>query len=142
MATMDPMKLRVVRVDPGQQPVDTLIPNNLQGLQDVVGGYLEPVHRVPMEVGRELVYYANEDGLRLGLAPNRRVGNFDVVGPVLVVAVSGNQEDSLSDHEVEMVVDQLRIPCPNCNDEYGAHGPDEPCVTTPTTAVGEGQLGS
>ena len=77
----DPMKLRVVRADPGQAPVDIEIPNNLQGLQDVVGGYLEPVHRVPLQVGRELVYYANEEGRSLGLLPNRTIGPLDVVGP-------------------------------------------------------------
>lgn len=40
-------------------------------MREVVGGYIEPVHRVPLQVGRELVFMADEDGLRLGLPPTR-----------------------------------------------------------------------
>lgn len=120
------MKLRVVRVDPGQAPVDIEIPNNLQGLQGVVGGNLEPVHRVRLQVGRELVYYANEDGRSRGLPPNRTVGPHDVVGTILVVAVSANQEDSLTADEVKKVVGELtqthRAACGRCHKDVSNGG--------------------
>jgi hypothetical protein len=99
----DPMKLRVVRVDPGQDPVDTTIPNNLQGLQGVVGGNLEKIETIPMRprnLGRSLIYYSNEAGLRLGLPPNRNIAGRPVVGTILAVGAYGSQEVDLTDDEV------------------------------------------
>jgi hypothetical protein len=97
------MKLRVVRVDPGQDPVDTLIPNNLQGMQEVVGGNLEKIDTIPLRprnLGRSLVYYINEDGPRLGLRPNRNIATRPVLGTILAVGVYGSQEVDLTDEEV------------------------------------------
>ncbi len=95
--------IRAVQVEPGRPPYAIQLPNDLKSMQAIVGGYLEPVHRVQLDGDRQLVFLANEDGLRLGLQPNRTVGTHDIVGPLLIVAVQENVEVSLTEDEVAIV---------------------------------------
>ena len=67
--------LKVAFIGVGEEPriVEVEADGNgshLHGLQDLVGGFIEPF---PVLYGDELLLYVNEDGIGRGLAPNRAV---------------------------------------------------------------------
>lgn len=96
----------VVIVKPNEEPVAEVIPNTLEALQKIVGGYIE---MIPIRGKFYLV--CNEEGKILGLPPNRNIG-FDVVaGTFLLVKEEPGTGDirSLTPDEVVMAVDMFRL---------------------------------
>lgn len=74
------------------------IPNELETLQELVGGYVETV---PLE--EALIFLVNEDGKLLGLEPNVVAPSLDVlVGDIAVVAYDGGEDfRSLTPSEID-----------------------------------------
>ncbi|MBW3089200.1 DUF3846 domain-containing protein [Bifidobacterium miconisargentati] len=53
-------------IEPGRKPLLATIEDDLETLQSIVGGYLEP-----LPLASDAVCYVNEEGKLLGLEPNR-----------------------------------------------------------------------
>jgi len=87
----------------GQAPVLTEVEDSLEGLQGVVGGYIEAVH-----ISDSLALICNEEGKLIGLAPNRKLGRDTICGDFIVLASDdeGNFV-SLSDDHVKFVQGML-----------------------------------
>lgn len=71
-------RMRVIMKQPGKDPTQILIPNDLKLLQDIVGGYIETVY-----LGDGIVMICNEEGKNMGLEPNFTLGGETIVGTVL-----------------------------------------------------------
>jgi len=103
--------MRAVQIKVGQDMEVVDIPNELEALQKVVGGYLEQV-----SLTETMAMLINEDGLRLRLRPNRVASALatlyfralgGIVGDVLVVgfdAATGELTDLAT--------------CPCCNEPW------------------------
>ena len=76
---------------PGRPAFTREIENSLKTLQDLVGGYIEPV-RLPGGI----CMIVNEEGKLLGLKPNFRLEHDLIVGTVVFVATSGEDFCGLS----------------------------------------------
>jgi hypothetical protein len=102
--------IRVVKVDPGAEPVVTDINNSLEAMQAVVGGgCIEEIFREAAHVGRWMTYLCNEDPA--GLRPNRHLGaepflgRVSVRGPILVSATDdGGETVSMTDAEIRLAL--------------------------------------
>jgi hypothetical protein len=75
----DKRKVSVLAVPVGQEPEVRLLNNDLESLQEFVGGQI-----CAQGIARRLWLYANDDGLRLGL-PYNRCG---FVGDLVIAKVS------------------------------------------------------
>lgn len=63
---------------------EIVVPNKLDVLQQLVGGYIETVTIAP-----DAVIICNEEGRILGLDPNCNYCGIDFVGPILIVGTDG-----------------------------------------------------
>lgn len=77
---------------PGKKPEARVIPNTLEALQELVGGYIEAVS-VP--VGGGCVFICNEEGKLRGMAPNFYYRGDILVGPVFICCISGEDFSDL-----------------------------------------------
>lgn len=67
-------EITVLKVEPGKSPETVTMPNTLDAMQKMVGGYIEVL---PLS---DVCLVCNEDGKLLGLEGNRRLGNDIIVG--------------------------------------------------------------
>lgn len=99
--------IRALVVEPGKEPDERQISPSLESMQALVGGHIESV---PYRGGRVTVY-ANEEGLLLGLPPNRHVGDNLIVGTFVVL---GTDEDgdavSLTDEQLALARLDFALP--------------------------------
>ena len=61
--------IRVLKVAPGKAPEAVAIPNTLEAMQQMVGGYIEVI---PLE---DVCLVCNEEGKLMGLPGSRRLGD-------------------------------------------------------------------
>lgn len=86
-------KIKVLIVEPGQEPRAARIDNTLEAMQAVVGGYIETVH-----VGiSPFVIVCNEEGKLLGLPENRPFANDVILGTFFIVDTDGDEFASLDE---------------------------------------------
>ncbi len=78
---------------PGEDPRQWNVPNTLEGLQAVVGGYIEVVR-----LFEDMAVICDEEGRLKGLPYNCEVCGVDFVGTILFV---GTNEDEFKDIPVE-----------------------------------------
>lgn len=71
---------------PGKAPQLRTIPNTLEALQGMVGGYIET-----LPVAYDLVAVVNEEGRLQGLPHNMDLAGQGVVGPIVFVGVDGEE---------------------------------------------------
>lgn len=107
--------IRVLKVEPGKVPEAVTVPNTLEALQAVVGGYIETVG---LDANALLV--CNEEGKLLGLPANRQVAGDIIAGTFLVVGSDDGEFCSLADADMAHYAEQFAQPMPL----YGS--PDEP----------------
>lgn len=74
--------MRAVIIEPPGIPKVKDIPNTLEALQEIVGGYIETVR---LFADRDFTFVCNEEGRLKGLAPNC----FNLVGTIVAVGVDG-----------------------------------------------------
>ena len=67
-------EITVLKVEPGKVPETVTIPNTLDAMQRVVGGFLEIIQL------NDVCLVCNEEGKLMGLEGNRRVGNDIIAG--------------------------------------------------------------
>ncbi len=76
--------IRVVLMNPGEPARAVEIPNTLEAMQKLVGGYLELVglRSFPFDV------WCNEEGALKGLAPNVAFPECTIAGPLFVTGLA------------------------------------------------------
>ena len=82
-------KIKVLIIEPGQEPRPAEIINDLYTLQDIVNGYIEITH--PNEDGSVAVI-SNEEGRLRGLPSNREINGNMYVGTLVVAGCNENGE--------------------------------------------------
>ncbi len=65
-------EITVLKVEPGKAPEEVTIPNTLEAMQEMVGGFIEIVYL------DDVCLVCNEEGKLMGLEGNRRVG-YDII---------------------------------------------------------------
>ena len=75
---------------PGKNPQLRTIPNTLEALQGLVGGYIET-----LPVASDLVVIVNEEGRLQGLPYNMVFAGQSLVGPIVFVGVDGEEFDDV-----------------------------------------------
>lgn len=100
--------MKVLIVDPLKTPYEKDIPNTLEALQGIVGGYIGVS---PLSATAAVVY--NDDGKLLGLPFNRRCRDADgrpyddfFVGTFFIV---GTKDDNFTDLDPETIEKYYRI---------------------------------
>ena len=95
--TDNPEKIKVVAQNPGEISRIVTIPNALEALQELVGGYIEPHH-----ICGSLVLVMDEDGRLKGLPENVRCVQYGtIVGPVFITADQDEDFRSLTTEEIQ-----------------------------------------
>jgi hypothetical protein len=95
--------IRVIYIEPGQEPEVREIESDYKAMQALVGGMLE----VLFLDGHSVSLYFNEEGRLTGLPLNRwvpvpHVGTFDILGPMFVSAIDDEGSDvGLTDEQIE-----------------------------------------
>jgi len=82
-------EIKVYVKRPGEPARPRVIPNTLEALQKIVGGYIETV-----SVTTDLVIICNEEGRLINLPYNCEFYGVDFVGTIIFV---GRKEDELDD---------------------------------------------
>lgn len=96
-------KIRVLKVEPNKHPDESMLENELEAMQEAVGGYIDIVS---LEGG--VCILLNDEGKLIGLEGNRRIGNDIIVGNFYVCG-SNDEGDlvSLTDEEMEKYTDMF-----------------------------------
>lgn len=95
------MKVIIARTEKGDV-VNTEIQNNLETLQNIVGGYIQCC--APMEIAEQgIEIIANEEGLLQGLELNENIFPFFFVGKVIFVGVNNNDFCSLTPQQITFI---------------------------------------
>ena len=87
--------------NPGHEAYETFVPNTLEGLQSIVGGYIETV-----SFAADMVVICNEGGRLIGLPHNCSIAGVDFCGPILLVGIKG---EHFCDFPLDDFEDTLRI---------------------------------
>lgn len=91
-------KIRVLVKEPGKAAELREIPNTLEALQGIVGGYIEAVW-----LSDNSVIVCNEEGKLQRLPVNFRIFGYVIVGTALFAGVSGDEFCSLTDEQVQSI---------------------------------------
>ena len=90
-------KIKVVVQHPGEISRIVSVPDTLEALQKLVGGYIEVV-----SIGRGLLLVLNEEGRLRGMKENVRCVQYGtIVGTVFVTAADGDEFRSLTTEEIQ-----------------------------------------
>lgn len=82
-----PDKIKIYVKEPDKDPEARTIPNTLEALQEIVGGYIET-----FRVSTDLTIICNEEGRLLGLPYNFTIlGRVSFVGTVVFAGVNGDE---------------------------------------------------
>ena len=87
--------LRVVMVEPHETPYELNITDQLEDLQETVGGMIEVIGN-----GDGTLLVCNEESKLMGMDGNRRLNGDVIAGPFFVVGTDGENFRSLTDAEV------------------------------------------
>lgn len=79
-------KIKVIIKRPGEIPETQTIPNELEALQTIVGGYIETV-----TLATDLVIICNEEGKLLDLPYNCDICGASFVGTIIFAGINGDE---------------------------------------------------
>lgn len=85
--------MKILVVEPEKVPYEREISDDLHEMQEVVGGFIEPIY---FERKNDALIFCNEEFLLNGSQPNRMVGDVLVHGTFFVV---GNRETEYGEEE-------------------------------------------
>lgn len=91
-----PKLLRILMVEPHKAPFEMTVANQLNDLQETVGGLIEIVDN-----GDGTLIVCNEELKLNGMDGNRRLEGDVIAGPFFIVGEQGEDFRSLTDSEVE-----------------------------------------
>jgi hypothetical protein len=105
--------IQVVVVDPMKNPYKKTIPNKLESMQELVGGYIEIIRIGNTETGGEIAITLNEEGKLIDLPMNRIIigtGGSDVLVGTFFITGYNLQGDniSLNDEECEKLIKRFK----------------------------------
>lgn len=83
--------MRALKKNPGEVWKVIEIENDLQALQEAVGGYIEAV-----TIAEDCCILVDEEGRLKGLPYNTTICGYDLVGPALLVGVDGEDFTDVS----------------------------------------------
>jgi hypothetical protein len=83
---MEMNKIKVIIKRPGEMPETQTIPNELEALQTIVGGYIETV-----TLATDLVIICNEEGKLLDLPYNCDICGASFVGTIIFAGINGDE---------------------------------------------------
>ena len=92
---MKESEITILKVEPGKIPEAVTIPNTLDAMQKMVGGYIEVI---PLN---DVCLVCNEDGKLMGLEGNRRLGN-DIIAGTFFLAGDTRSGDLCSLTQVQL----------------------------------------
>ena len=104
--------MKVLMIEPGKKPRKAEIDGSLQGMQQVVGGYIQAIY--PYDDPVALII--NEEGKINGMELNRALYDshgepYDIVaGPMLVVGLSRDNFASLTSEQIEKFSKEFQHP--------------------------------
>jgi hypothetical protein len=103
-------ELQIVVVEPFEIPYKRTIPNTLEAMQEIVGGYIENVTIGRTKTGASVGLTINEEGKLIGLPFNRRIINFDTLAGTFFITAYNLQGDnvSLSDEEADYYIKRFQ----------------------------------
>lgn len=102
--------IQVVIVEPQKAPYKKTIPNNLDAMREIVGGWIEIVRmNDKTKNGAELIITLNEEGKLIDLPFNRNIVGFDIlVGPFFISAANKQGDNvSLDDKTADRLIKQF-----------------------------------
>jgi hypothetical protein len=101
--------IQIVVVEPNKKPYKKLIPNKLESMNEIVGGYIEIVNLGKTKSGARLAITLNEEGKLCDLPFNRRIVDFDILVGAFFITAYNLQGDniSLSNDECEKLIRQF-----------------------------------
>ena len=102
-------KMKVLVMEPTKTPYVKEISDDLHEMQEIVGGYIEPIY---FEKKEDAIVYCNDEFLLHDYAPNRFVGEILVHGTFFVVGNTRNdygegESCSLTEEQVEKYMQQF-----------------------------------
>ena len=97
--------LRVVMVEPHEAPYELNITDQLEDLQETVGGMIEVIGN-----GDGTLLVCNEESKLMGMDGNRRLNGDVIAGPFFVVGTDGENFRSLTDVEVNRYLQMYAEP--------------------------------
>lgn len=102
-------KIDVLIVEPGKRPRMSTVVDDLEHLQEIVGGPIEAGCYLPQRV----MLICNGEGKNMGLPPNRLNPNGSgdtICGTFLLCSFEGERFASLSDEQRKMFQDYFALP--------------------------------
>ena len=102
-------KMKVLVMEPTKTPYVKEISHDLHEMQEIVGGYIEPIY---FEEKEDAIVYCNDEFLLHDYAPNRFVGEILVHGTFFVVGNTRNdygewESCSLTEEQVAKYMQQF-----------------------------------
>ena len=94
--------MKVIIKEPEVASYGADIPNTLEDLQKVVGGYIETLSAMP-----GLVIICNEEGRLQGLKHNCEFAGIDFVGTIIFAGTDGDEFTDISDDLARLVMRDL-----------------------------------
>ena len=93
--------IRVLVVEPGKDPEVRVIENSLEGIQQIVQGYIECV-TLRDKAGEDLVLICNEEGKIRNLPMNAMIPEIDdmIFGTFLIAGTDRDEFASLTDEQI------------------------------------------
>ena len=93
--------IRVLVVEPGKDPEVRTIENSLEGIQEIVQGYIECV-TLRDKAGEDLVLICNEEGKIRNLPMNAMIPEIDdmIFGTFLIAGTDRDEFASLTDEQI------------------------------------------
>ena len=95
-------EIKIYVKEPFSKAVLRTVPNTLEALQELVGGYIETV-----TVATDLVIICNEEGRLMDLPYNCEVCGVPFVGTILFVGVDGEDFTDCPDLAPEVMSDEV-----------------------------------
>ena len=120
--------LKILIVEPGKEPYEAEIRDELEAKQSVVGGLIEPVYFAEKD---NVLIYCDEEFLLKSCEPNRKVGDIIIHGTFMVVGNGENEYDegievSLTDEQVKEYSAMFRYPLIYLTNDEAAEMQEEP----------------
>ena len=120
--------LKILIVEPGKEPYEAEIRDELKAKQSVVGGLIQPVYFTRDD---NVLVYCDEEFLLKSCEPNRKVGDIIIHGTFMVVGNGENEygegiEVSLTDEQVKEYSAMFKYPLIYLTNEEAAEMQEEP----------------
>ena len=96
--------MKIIYKAPGLPAEICDVPNTLEALQELVGGYIETV-----TVAADAAIICNEEGRLIGLEPNCTLLGVHFVGPIVVAGVAGEEFTDLPEVGVKVFLDMFGV---------------------------------